>query len=277
MFLFSGVMTWLFEIAEKRILALPEMQDEDVAAPSYSEVVPANIVEWESSTFERKQPRSCVFLLNIALKYLEERATLSVRKAWMFGSDTDLLNIDLLKSSSSFCDVIYIPELEMHTKALSDRAIERLNVDLTNLSPLNMDKFREFVYCLKQQRTRLNKSRCEWFDSCWGIGPDQRFARQTMYPDQGVDVLIKQEIDIASQRCAAMRQEFESLSSMSKPPDKRTFDAIVGTRLLQYFVLDLLGRKRTASVVYRAKLGEGYVIIADVSVFFFKKIFSHHV
>lgn len=260
MLFFTGVVTWLFELIEKGILTLSVNPDEATLL-SLRSVVAVGQNEWESSSDRRKQPMTSVFKVNKALQYLEERATLSVRKAWKLSSNSDLLNIDMLMSDSCFCDVIYIPELEMHTKVLSDRAIESLNVDLEHISTQNMGNFREFIYCLKQERARLNKSRCQLFDRCWGIGPDQRFVRETTYPFRSVDVLIKQEMDTSSSHYSAMLEIFEALSFQCKQLNNNCFDVIAGTRLLHFFVLDLLGRQRTASAVYRSALGEGYVIV----------------
>ena len=259
--LLAGVATFLFEILEERVLSLPSLSGGDGAAalPSTAQVGPASIGEWEeaSAALPQRQPPLCLFALDDSVGFLAKRASLSVRKAWQLDPDSDLLNVDMCAASHSFCDIIYIPELEMCTKTLSSLALDVLKVKRDCLTEQHMDEFHEFVYCLKQQRPRLNVPRRLRFDRSWGIDSKVHFGCGAAAPFSRVDVLIKREMDASRELYQQSMRKLAVLSEATGCVGKSVADGIVGTRLLHGFMLDLLGRQEVAASVYRKKLGEG--------------------
>lgn len=288
--LFVGaVVTCLFDLVEANILTLPTRTA--LARAASGKVMPIHSNGYDDSS-SRRDHAACLFTLDNDVQFLAKQASKSVRQAWKVKADTDLLTVDMLLVGRSFCDIIYIPELQMINDFKSSQAVSSMKVQKKKLSPQNMDLFYEFVYCLKQQRSHFNSARCMAFDQSWGIdsgtktNTNVQFGREARPPFRSVDVLIKREVDVASRQCKELLSQFKVLThphphptsesnnsnSNSKRGSKRgsegsasigsmldasVVDGIIGTRLLQTFVLDLLGRHSTAASVYRTQIREG--------------------
>ena len=261
----GAVMTCFFEYIEDTILTLPTATNINGGADkkkgpraSPSQVMPIHNEGWKHSTAFREHAKG-LFTMDAAVHFLAQRAALSVRQAWHVNTDTNLLTVDSQHVGASFCDLIYIPELEMINESESSRALSSMQVQKDKLSSYNMDHFHEFVYCLKQQRSRLNTVRCTIFDHSWGIDTNVHFIRETTSPYRSADVLIKQKLDRANRICKQQYNQFKMLIHPSCILQESVVDGIIGTRLIQSFVLDLLGRESTAASVYRTRIREGYV------------------
>jgi hypothetical protein len=251
--LWAGAVTCVFELLVESVLCLPTHHtDDDYATHNRTvKIIPVGMDKLKQSIVIRQQP-TCTFTQNKTVHLLSMKAAQSVRQAWPNNTSTDLLKVPSHLVDRSFCDIIYMPELDMCTPAMSRLAIDTLEVDTTLVSPQNMKEFREFAYCLKQQRPRLNVHRHEKFDRTWGIDANVHFA---VGLDSRVDVLLKSEMDLASRRDV---ETFTKLKLMSVPTsgcpvDGDVLESFIGTHLLHSFVLDLLGRHSPAACVYRNK------------------------
>lgn len=295
----SSVLNCLFTVVKDKVLTIPTTVRPDVrrsengsgsddnagagviATPSASQIVPINIEARDNSEVTHEAHVTYVFTLDETLKSLASQASLSVLQAWTMHKDMDFLSEDIYAVDSGFCDLIYIPELEMNDDNVNRRAVTQMHVHTAQLTPHNMDMFYEFVYCLQQQRLRLNSNRCVGFDRSWGIDAHVHFASESKTPFRCVDVLIKKEIDVALKTYRQLFLKFQRLKKPSAsmhsststigldcvvpkclPIDASVADGIIGTRLLHLFVLDLLGHQTAAAAVYRNQIIEGYVMSA---------------
>jgi hypothetical protein len=200
------------------------------------------------------------FRQDAAVIKLAAKAAQSIKVAWNMEEDANIL-------LSPFCDAIYIPELDMCTAALSSLAMADLQVHEHSLSAgVHADKFSEFVFCLKQERRRLDKARLEDFDRSWGIDAEGHFgvrAQRTVRSVLGrgdlkfrrVDELLQREILAA---CRHYATSLEQLQHQAVSPAEASVQVstAIGVHLLHGFVADLLGRGTAAGTVYRTKTAE---------------------
>ena len=188
-------------------------------------------------------------------------ASNAVTKAWSDGPN-------LLENG--FCDQIFIPELLILHKGMINFSMSDLGIDvklLPNRSETERFRFGEFMYCLKKQRRQLhcNPRRQLFFDRDWQLSSDGKMLENSgsssicgmfQWPPLCYrhDILLERECHFVladSEKESAMLLSFES-SSLPIITEK-----VIGTRILQLFLVDLLrGQSSAAAKEFKMKLND---------------------
>jgi len=190
------------------------------------------------------------------------RAVVAVKRVWSDSSNM----VD-----NGFCDKMFVPELLMLNAGMIRLALNSLNVSSSVIANGNeMNNFFELVYCIKQQRRVITEdiNALRSFDRYWGLEENsgQFISNQkgvtcgdeTVYfKNDRVDQLLHQE-HVAVTSIA--ETEIEQLSFLRQDSDGATFEAIAGIRILHVFLMDLIGRRNAASVVFGAKIEQELII-----------------
>jgi hypothetical protein len=182
-------------------------------------------------------------------------ALLAVQRYWSRGRS----NMHMLENG--FCDQIFIPELLVLNRGMTNLAVSDMQVDplLAEYIDGSSNFFAEFVYCLKQQRRQLDQSRRQVFDRNWCISRSGHLlAGSTVcsvvnFPRKyRTDVLLKEECDAVLE---SSKLEAKSVLSL-RSAVPFTHESIVGVKILHLFVMDLLGRHSSAAISFKMKAGE---------------------
>jgi hypothetical protein len=269
--LWAGLVACAFQVLAERVLSRPPLASPAGVAPLRGDTClqEEGEEEGEGEGGVRVSPVCKLsFRPAAAVVKVAARAEESIKRAWGLDEDADML-------ASDFCDPpLCLPELDA---ARSRAAMEALQVggDGDALSgPCPKEAFSEFVYCLQQERGRLNKARLVHFDRSWGIdaaghfgvhmcaqGAVARLLGRGGTSVMRVDVLLERAVEAACRDCETARQQLQpgietgTVTGIETGTESE-MRAARGVRLLQGFVEDLLGRASGAAAVHRTKAAE---------------------